>query len=103
MPIHKDYIKWGSGLFCNSACKITNNTELLSVYVINNFFKDWGHQIIHNFETLKNLPEKSGFNNITKEETGKSNIFALKNMEKHGEIIPYEFNEPEALIVQAVK
>jgi hypothetical protein len=52
---------------------------------------------------LKNLPEKSGFNNITKEETGKSNILALENMEKHGEIIPYEFNEPEALIVQAVK
>ncbi len=103
LPVHQNYVKWSSGMFYNSANRLTNDPKLLTVYVINNFFKDWGHQVIHNFDTIKDLLLKAGFRNITKEKMGKSNIPELVDMEKHGKVIPPEFNELESLIVQAVK
>ena len=71
--------------------------------MINNFFRDWGHQIVYNYESLELILKKAGFSNITNQEVGKSKIEDFDKLEKHGEIIPKEFNELETLVVEAIK
>lgn len=102
-PIHTEYIQWSANTFCANISKHIQDPNLLSVYVINNFFKDWGHQIIHNHETLSDLLLRSGFEEIRKERVGTSQIPELRNLEKHGTKIPAEFNELETLVLEAMK
>jgi len=101
--IHQEYIKWSANRFIPDISNNFEENEYLSAFVINNFFRDWGHQIIYNFESLKLILKKTGFLNIIKQEVGKSNIEEFDKLEKHGEIIPDEFNELETLVVEAVK
>ncbi len=72
-------------------------------YVINNFFKAWGHQMIHNYSSLEALSLQVGFCEVKKEEIGHSNNLHLKNIEKHGSIIPEKFNSMETMILELVK
>lgn len=101
--IHKEYIEWAAKSFCKEINSITDNNSILAVYVINNFFRDWGHQIIHNFETIKNLLELEGFTDVTEESIGGSSVEELKNLEKHGEKILNRFNNLETIVIQAKK
>lgn len=101
--INSSYIKWAAENFCQNANIITKETSTLSVYVINNFFRDWNHQIIHDFNTIKNLLEIVGFIDVTQEKIGSSSVKEFKNIERHGNKIPVEFNELETFVVQAKK
>ena len=101
--IHQEYIKWSTNRFIPD---ISNNFEenaYLPAFVINNFFRDWGHQIVYNYESLELILKKAGFSNITKEEVGKSKIEEFDKLEKHGDIIPAAFNELETVVLEAVK
>lgn len=102
--IHTEYIEWSIAQFCpiihNFYSGKNNN---LSIYTINNFFKDWGHQIIHSYESLHDLLQELNFSNITKEEINKSKYKELSNLEKHGSIIPQKFNLLETLVIEAHK
>ena len=71
--------------------------------VINNFFRDWGHQYIHDRESLEYLLMQAGFSNIVFPEVGSSEDAVLQNLEKHGEEITEEFNKLETIIIEAVK
>ncbi|MCK5337544.1 MAG: methyltransferase domain-containing protein [Bacteroidales bacterium] len=102
-PIHKEYIKWSTSRFIPDISNNFKENEYLPAFVINNFFRDWGHQIVFNFESLELILKKAGFSNITKQEVGKSKIEEFDRLEKHGEIIPDEFNELETIVVEAVK
>lgn len=79
------------------------SVPLLPSMVVNNFFRDWGHQFIHDRSSLTFLLEKSGFRDIVFKEVGKSNVEAFNNLEKHGVEITDEFNRLESLVVEATK
>ncbi|NQT77516.1 MAG: methyltransferase domain-containing protein, partial [Bacteroidetes bacterium] len=102
-PIHKEYIKWSTNRFIPDISNNFEEKEYLPAFVINNFFRDWGHQIVYNYDSLELILKKAGFSNITKEEVGKSKIKEFDKLEKHGEIIPDEFNTLETLVVEAGK
>lgn len=102
-PIHKDYIKWSTNRFIPDISNSFEENAYLPAFVINNFFRDWGHQIVYNYESLELILKKTGFSNITKEEVGKSKIKEFDKLEKHGEIIPEAFNELETVVVETVK
>ena len=53
------------------------------VYMINRFHTSWGHQIIYDPTTLKELLEGNGFKNVHQCEVGESEHKDLKNIEKH--------------------
>ena len=72
-------------------------------YVINNFFKAWGHQMIHDFSSLKALALQCGFSDIRSCKVGESQDFHLKNIERHGTIIPPKMNLLETMVVELVK
>jgi len=73
------------------------------VYVVNNFYRDWGHQTLHNEKSLSNLLERHGFAEIMTCGVGQSVHSALRNIEQHMNTIPDEFNKLETMIIEAKK
>lgn len=101
--IHKDYINWAAKEYIKDVIDIIDETEILNVFVINNFFKDWGHQIIHNLASLNKILVLCGFTNISQLDTGYSKIPDLMNLESHGKSIPNEYNLLETMVIEAQK
>lgn len=100
---HKEYIKWSTNLHLQEISKQYDEDEYSAAFVVNNFFRDWDHEVIYNYEGLELVLKKAGFANITRQEVGKSDIQVFGQLEKHGEIIPEEFNEMETVVVEAKK
>lgn len=55
----------------------------LNLFVFNNFFRDWGHQIIYNFEEIQMLLEEIGFTTVQQFEVHQSNDSSLRHLEHH--------------------
>lgn len=72
-------------------------------YVINNFFKAWGHEMIHNYDSLSKLAINCGFSLAREQKVGHSEFSQLCNIERHGEIIPARFNEKETMVIEFSK
>ena len=72
-------------------------------YVINNFFKAWGHQMIHNYSSLSKLALQCGYSDTRICEVGESEIQELRDIERHGTIIPPEMNKLETMVVELIK
>src|SRR5687767_7791913 len=67
-----EYLKWNFQAFLKYIPSQLVDAANLDVYVINNYFRDWGHQLIHNKSTLTKLMEYCGFKNISNEGVGTS-------------------------------
>lgn len=96
--INKRYIEWsanGGG----GGSKLPNS----SVYVINKFHTEWGHQIIYDAETLKTLLINYGFDEICLCEIGESKHEGLRNVEGHQYCMPPEFCALETMVLEARK
>jgi len=66
--------------------KFLSNEEATSIHVINNAFRNWGHQFLYDEKTIMNLAEKC--NMVAKKVTyGVSDYPELNNIEQHGENI----------------
>ena len=98
--LNDKYTEWEYNSFIRNNCSIDVITKCL---VLNNFFRDWGHKVIYDFDTLKSLLEFSGFIHIRKAEISKSNIPDLCGIEQHLKNLPYNFNEIETMVVEATK
>ncbi|MBG6062960.1 putative SAM-dependent methyltransferase [Flavobacterium sp. CG_9.1] len=73
------------------------------IYVINNFFKAWGHQVIHDFSSIKKLAMQCSYTSIRQCKVGESEVPFLQNIEKHGTIIPERINLIETMVVEIIK
>ena len=71
------------------------------VYAINRFHTTWGHQIIHDPESLTDLLEKAGFRDICRCEMSKSCHAHLNNVENHFKHLKYEYNLVQTMIFEA--
>ena len=89
--------------YLSSVNKLVDDESFHYTYIINNFFKAWGHQMIHNFDSLKALANQVGFSGIIKTKVGQSEFPDLREVERHGEVIPEAFNEQETLVVELRK
>jgi predicted SAM-dependent methyltransferase len=98
-----DYVKWSTQRYVYDVRDLMKENEFHEVFVINNFFRDWGHQVIHNFATLEIVLKKAGFREVTRQKVGESSDPVLNKLERHGNIIPPEFNELETIVVEAIK
>ncbi len=101
--IHREYIKWSTNRYIQEISEYLDEEEYSAAFVMNNFFRDWGHEVLYNYEGLEVVLKKAGFANIRKQEVGKSGIAVFDKLEKHGEIIPDEFNVLETVVVEAEK
>ena len=81
----------------------SDNRPILDTIIINNFFRDWGHQFIHDFKTLEYILAQAGFKNVKQCEVYKSEYAVLQNLEKHALELGEEFNQLESIVVEAEK
>jgi predicted SAM-dependent methyltransferase len=75
----------------------------LDTFVINHFFRAWGHRFIYDFDALRLALESAGFSGVVRSAVGSSDDPALRGLERHGDAIPPEFNLLETLVVEAVR
>lgn len=55
--------------------------------VINNAFRNWGHQFIYDAFTLAKAMERAGFKNVITASSGSSRHVELRGLEMHGQFI----------------
>ena len=72
-------------------------------FVINNFFYNWEHKFIFNFNILKEIISSNGFVNIVRCKVGESNDKNLQFIESHGDIIGDKHNELQTFVIEAIK
>ena len=91
-----EYTKWAAGQFTKSP-PYPDDT-----FIINNFFRDWGHQFIYDEKTLRSSMEKAGFKDITRCEFNESKEDALRNLENEKRM-PKEFLKLESSTLEGTK
>jgi predicted SAM-dependent methyltransferase len=94
----KYYIEWAVARFMPDVrcCK--------EVFVINNFFRAWGHRFLYDEETLRNTMHASGFCCIKFYKPGESDDPVLKSLERHGrELGSEDINQFETIVAEGRK
>jgi predicted SAM-dependent methyltransferase len=94
--LQKRYVQWSVDRF-QKHIGIYSDT-----FVINNFFKSWGHRFIYDPSTMTAALETIGFTNVQQFSPGESDDPTLRGMETHGSCIDSEeFNLFESMVLQA--
>lgn len=65
--------------------------------VLNDFFRNWGHQVIYDESTFKTLVHSVGFTNIKKCKIGQSEISELRGIDLHQEGVDECMKQKEGL------
>lgn len=92
----EDYLRFSQKYF-------KNQEPELDTLVINNFFRDWGHQFIHDEKSLRYLLEKAGFQQISLTKVNESKYPEFQNLEQHQKEIGEAFNHLESILIEAEK
>tara|TARA_R110000772_G_scaffold113092_5_gene217394 strand:+ start:64 stop:801 length:738 start_codon:yes stop_codon:yes gene_type:complete len=102
---NQDYVKWAisASPYLKNVKEDVKDDSTHYCYVINNFFKAWGHQMIHNYSSIEKLSLQCGYSKVIPCEVGESQIPDLKNIERHGSIIPPKMNLIETMVVELIK
>ena len=91
-----EYIKWITDTF------LPGIDRYHETFVINNAFRNWGHQFIYDKPTLKDSLEKMGFVEITEYQVGESDDEDFLGIESHGlDINREDINRFESMIFEA--
>lgn len=100
-----DYVDWAVKNIPNLKVvkKSIISKEEHYIYVINNFFKAWGHQVIHNVSSIKKLVLQCNFSHFRECEVGKSEVSVFQSIEKHGTVIPDNINLFETMVIEIIK
>jgi predicted SAM-dependent methyltransferase len=95
-PLQQRYLRWITERFLpGRACH--------PVFVINNAFRNWGHQFLYDAAILQAALETAGFVQVTRQPPGKSADAALQGLEVHGDHIgDQELNSFETMVFEAV-
>ena len=93
----RDYIDWAIGRFMPEV------RECKDVFVINNFFRSWGHRFLYDEATLRHTAHASGFRDVRFYKPGDSQDPMLRNIESHGKEITEEINQFETIVLEGRK
>lgn len=80
-----------------------NRAEHAACFVVNNFFRSYGHQFLYDARTMRAAPESAGFCDVRRQEVGQSADEALRGVESHGELIGEASNHFETMIMEATR
>ncbi|MEE8219976.1 MAG: hypothetical protein V3R43_04990, partial [bacterium] len=69
--------------------------------VVSNFFYDFDHRLIYDWDLLVRLLQEAGFVSVERRRVGESSHHELRGIEQHGR--DYPFNEYESMVAEAVK
>lgn len=99
----REYLTWNCNTFLKNVQHGLKEIKDPEVYVINNYFRDWGHQLIHNKSSLFHLIEHIGFETIIFETVAHSQDAALVDLERHAAMITDTYNKLETMVIEARK
>ena len=94
------YKEWGIKTFIPFAHEKKLKNKAI---VLNNFFRDWGHKFIYDYETIYDLLKVCGYKEITECKISKSRHKDLTNIENHWKVIGKNYNNLETMIIEAKK
>lgn len=95
--VQKQYIQWAVDTF------LSEIGIYQAAFVINNFFRAWGHEFIYDLTTLQGTLEEVGFVNPVYYEPGESDDKELQCLESHQKVIPDQFNRLETMVIEAIR
>ena len=72
-------------------------------FIVNNFFRSYGHQFLYDPATLRAALEQAGFCHVAQFEPTQSDDVHLRNIESHQTLIGDEMNRFETLVLEAVR
>jgi SAM-dependent methyltransferase len=72
-------------------------------FIVNNFFRSYGHQFLYNELTLAGILHEAGFTDVCRYNPSESDDAELQNLETHGRLIGEEINNFETMILQAAR
>ena len=72
-----------------------------AAFVVNNLFRDWGHQFLYDEAVLRDALSEAGFTDICRCEIQQSNDPVLQGIESHGLHIGEDNNRFETFILEA--
>lgn len=101
--INLKYLKWSTEQFLPQIARYYEGRIYRPEYVINLFFREWGHQLLHSPSEFKLMAEKCGFRSIRQVEVSKSEILALNDIEQHSYSIPEWANKLETFVFEIAK
>ena len=80
----------------------SSRAAVLTCFVINNEFRNWGHQFIYDRETLSAAMEQVGFVDVVRHASGESDDENLRGIELHGKVVGNEeMNRFETMVLEA--
>jgi predicted SAM-dependent methyltransferase len=97
-PMERAYIQWSTDTYDN----IQSGGSYEDTFVINNFFRDWGHRFIYDEKVLRHALAKVGFTNIVQRQMHESEDQNLRGLENDARF-PNGFLDLETFILEAVK
>lgn len=95
--LQERYVVWAVKSF------LPDISDNFNIFVINNFFRNFGHKFIYDYKTLRNLLDYCRFVNMTQCSVGESNDKNFKAVESHNQYIGNDFNKLESLILEGTK
>lgn len=72
-------------------------------FIVNNFFRSYGHQFLYDPATLQAALKQAGFQQVIQYKPGHSEDEHLCNIESHHQLIGDENNHFETLVLEAVR
>jgi predicted SAM-dependent methyltransferase len=94
----REYVAWSAGKF------LEDGTPNTAIHVLNNQFRNYGHQFLYDEECLRDAMIKAGFVDIRRYKMGESDDTALRGVEKHGANVSNEAMMTfETLVLEARK
>lgn len=95
-PACDRYVHWATDRYLNG-----HGTYLASL-VINNIFRDWGHQFLYDGDLLGRALMDSGFARVRRARAGQSEDEHLRGIESHGKVVHDEdMGAFETLVLEA--
>jgi predicted SAM-dependent methyltransferase len=73
------------------------------LFILNVYFREWGHQFLYDQQTLQSALESAGFRDIRFLRHGESDDPELRNVERHIDVIGSDIDKYVTMIVQATK
>jgi predicted SAM-dependent methyltransferase len=93
----KRYIQWTTDVW------LPEIGQYGECFVMNNFFRNWGHVFIYDSRTLQLAMKEAGFTDFNCYPVAESDDESLRGLEFHGEIIGVEINQFETMVLEAVR
>jgi hypothetical protein len=103
--LQKDYIKWATDLHVKKWVKDAFVREAItydSTFVINTFFRRWGHQFIYDEKVLCRALETVGFVKLTKRPLNESEDEELRGLANESRM-PSDFLDLETITIEGTK